>query len=165
MFALPASARSVKATLYYQTTSKEYVEFLRDENTTNTAGQEMYDLWVAHGRSAPVAMAQDSTTFNPVGITLDPGAGALSLRAARNPFRASLELVLTLNRAELVRLDVYDAQGRRVAQRRYGMLSPGTHRLEWDGMDESGRDVGAGIFWANVDAGGRMLGRQVVRLR
>jgi hypothetical protein len=73
--------------------------------------------------------------------------------------------VLTLNRPEVVRLDVYDALGRRVAHRRYGLLAPGTHRLAWEGVDESGRDVGPGIFWASVDIGGRQLGRQVVRLR
>jgi len=164
-YGLPATARSVIVTLYYQTTSKEYVEFLHSENSTNSAGQVMYDAWVANGRAAPVVMAQDSVSFTPVGITLDPGANALSLRAARNPFRASLELVLTLNRAETVRLDVYDAMGRRVAQRRIGALSPGTHRLFWDGLDDRGHDVGAGVFWASVDLGGRQLGRQVVRLR
>ncbi len=31
--------------MYYQSTSKEYIEFLRDENTTNLLGQELYDLW------------------------------------------------------------------------------------------------------------------------
>jgi len=164
-YGLPATARSVIVTLYYQTTSKEYVEFLHSENSTNSAGQVMYDAWVANGRAAPVVMAQDSVSFTPVGITLDPGVNALSLRPARNPFRASLELVLTLNRAETVRLDVYDAMGRRVAQRRIGALSPGTHRLFWDGLDDRGHDVGAGVFWASVDLGGRQLGRQVVRLR
>ena len=42
-------------TLYYQSTSKEYVEFLRDENTTNTAGQALYDLWTNNGKCPPEA--------------------------------------------------------------------------------------------------------------
>jgi hypothetical protein len=32
------------------------MEFLRDANVTNTAGQNAYDRWVARGKSAPVAM-------------------------------------------------------------------------------------------------------------
>ena len=44
VYGLPASTRSVSATLYYQTISKEYVEFLRDENTTNAAGQQLFDV-------------------------------------------------------------------------------------------------------------------------
>ncbi|RKZ13545.1 hypothetical protein DRQ53_13165, partial [bacterium] len=38
-YALPNTAKEVTATLYYQATSKEYIEFLRDENTTNQLGQ------------------------------------------------------------------------------------------------------------------------------
>jgi PKD repeat protein len=49
-------ARSVEVTLYYQTTTKEYVEFLRDENHTNNWGQVFYDLWNTNGKSAPVVM-------------------------------------------------------------------------------------------------------------
>ena len=33
------------------------VEFLRDANTTNSAGQDLYDAWFASGKSAPVVMA------------------------------------------------------------------------------------------------------------
>lgn len=44
--------------LFYQTTSKEYVEFLRDENTTNAAGPILFDLWDQVDRSTPVEMAR-----------------------------------------------------------------------------------------------------------
>jgi MYXO-CTERM domain-containing protein len=47
----------VTATLWYQTTSREYVEFLRDENHTDNRGEEMYRMWQQYGKSAPVAMA------------------------------------------------------------------------------------------------------------
>jgi hypothetical protein len=63
-YTVPSTAVKVVASLYYQTTSKEYVEFLRDANTTNSAGQELYDLWVANGKSAPELMA--SSTWNSV---------------------------------------------------------------------------------------------------
>ncbi|MCB9855754.1 MAG: hypothetical protein H6818_08700 [Phycisphaerales bacterium] len=54
----PAGATSAQVTLYYQSTSKEFVEFLRDANTTNTKGQEMYDLWNNNGKCPPEVMAQ-----------------------------------------------------------------------------------------------------------
>ena len=53
---IPCNAVRVDVTLYHQTTSREYVEFLRDENSTNDRGDIAYDQWMAHGRSAPVAM-------------------------------------------------------------------------------------------------------------
>jgi hypothetical protein len=56
-FTVSGEAAYVIATLYYQATSKEYVEFLRDENTTNDWGDKFYELWASYGKSAPVAMA------------------------------------------------------------------------------------------------------------
>ncbi|MFH2008060.1 MAG: hypothetical protein ABI333_15870, partial [bacterium] len=71
---------TVTATVRYQTTSKEYVEFLRDEainngfpadcidRTTGTPtvsrGQLMYDLWTTYGRSPPVDMTSDVANTN-----------------------------------------------------------------------------------------------------
>jgi hypothetical protein len=58
-YKLPQMPDSVVVTLYYQTTSKEYVEFLRDENNgTNSTGDDLYAYWDANGKSAPVAMTQ-----------------------------------------------------------------------------------------------------------
>jgi hypothetical protein len=53
---LPFSPNKIEVSLLYQTTSKEYVEFLRDENVTNNAGQVMYDLWNNNGKSPPELM-------------------------------------------------------------------------------------------------------------
>lgn len=56
VYAIPQGATGAVVTLYYQTTTREYAEFLRDANTTNLAGQTAYDLWVKFGKSAPVDM-------------------------------------------------------------------------------------------------------------
>ena len=56
-YSVPSSTDTVEVTLYYQTLSKEYVEFLRDENVTDSSGQIIYDLWNSHGKSAPEVMA------------------------------------------------------------------------------------------------------------
>ncbi|MCH2106993.1 MAG: hypothetical protein MK291_10160, partial [Planctomycetes bacterium] len=63
-FTVPAGAESAVVSLYHQTTSREYIEFLRDENTTNNAGQIAYDQWVLHGKSEPVLMDQATTYFS-----------------------------------------------------------------------------------------------------
>jgi hypothetical protein len=53
-FAIPAGTATVLVEVFHQTTSKEYIEFLRDTNVTNAAGMLAYDQWVAQGRSAPI---------------------------------------------------------------------------------------------------------------
>lgn len=55
-YVIPPGAASAEVTLYYQSTSKEFIEFLRDENTTNNIGQEMYDLWNENDKCPPEVM-------------------------------------------------------------------------------------------------------------
>jgi hypothetical protein len=70
-FAIPHGTSKVEVELYYQTTAKEFIEFVRDANTTNSAGQTAYDQWVAQGMSAPARMAS-STLDLAVGACPDP---------------------------------------------------------------------------------------------
>jgi hypothetical protein len=48
--------------LLYQTATREYIEFLRDNNPfpgdPDNRGQVLYDLWEVTGRSAPEVMAE-----------------------------------------------------------------------------------------------------------
>ncbi len=48
----------IRARMWYQTASRQYVEFLRDENRTDDAGERMFELWLEHGKSSPVLMAE-----------------------------------------------------------------------------------------------------------
>jgi len=59
---IPPGAVSAQVTLYYQSTSKEFIEFLRDKNTTDTTGQQMYDLWSDHDKCPPEVMQTVSIT-------------------------------------------------------------------------------------------------------
>lgn len=72
-FAVPPGAASAEVALYYQSTSKEYVEFLRDENTTNSAGQFMHDLWNNNGKSPPELMRSLS-----IPLSFVPAAGDIN---------------------------------------------------------------------------------------
>ncbi len=62
-FMLPAGTAQVTVALYYKTASTDFIEFLRDANYTNDAGQVLYDAWVSTGKSPPVLMV--SRTFDP----------------------------------------------------------------------------------------------------
>jgi plastocyanin len=160
-FSLPAAARSVAVALRYQSTSREYVEFLRDENHTNDAGQRLYDLWSAHGKSEPVVMAYDSVAIEP--IPTSPGRA--QLRTLANPFGDVMRLELTLAGAARVTCEVFDAAGRRVWSKDYGVLGGGPTVLTWSGKDGRGSDAGSGPFWVRVRAGGETFRRTVVRVR
>ena len=60
VYMFPFIPDKVEVKLFYQSTSKEYVEFLRDANTTNNAGTTMYNLWVGNGKCPPELMSSQS---------------------------------------------------------------------------------------------------------
>lgn len=63
-FPIPAGATSVDVSVYYQTTSKEYIDFLQSENATDSKGDIAYDQWVAAGKSRPVRMDRGRLVFD-----------------------------------------------------------------------------------------------------
>jgi hypothetical protein len=65
-YLIPGTTAEVIVTLYYQTTSKEYVEFLRDENVTDDWGNVFYNLWAANGKSTPEVMNADTLQLIPI---------------------------------------------------------------------------------------------------
>jgi hypothetical protein len=72
-YTIPLETAELVVTLYYQTLSKEYVEFLRDANVTNEWGNTLYTLWSQNGMSEPVVMEQHIETIGgPVDDTEPP---------------------------------------------------------------------------------------------
>lgn len=55
-FDIPGDASQAIVTMYFQTTTREYMEHLRDDNYTDDLGQIAWDAYVAQGMSAPVVM-------------------------------------------------------------------------------------------------------------
>jgi len=168
-YALPREAKSVTVTLYYQSTSKEYIEFLRDENVTNTAGQVMFDAWVANGRAAPVIMQQMTI---PVDVTVDVAeerepvifTDALD-RSVPNPFRGATRIAYAVAKSAPVRVTIYDVRGRQVRVLVDEVRGPGRYNIDWNGRDASGNLAPAGIYLLSYQAGDRNFTQRIVRLR
>ena len=71
-YLIPGASARVVVTLYYQTVSKEYVEFLRDENATNDWGDNFYNLWESNGKSPPEVMKVDTLLLEPINENSPP---------------------------------------------------------------------------------------------
>ncbi len=82
-----------------------------------------------------------------------------------NPFNPAVVLPLDLaTDAAEVSLMVYDVLGRRVRQVWDGPLRAGSHRFVWDGRDEAGKGVAAGVYLYQVEVDGRMEAKKTTRL-
>jgi hypothetical protein len=111
--------------------------------------------------SAPALLAV--TTANPPPLA---GASALAFAAPNpNPARDRAMFSFTLPGEATVRIEIFDAAGRRMRALAPGVMSAGLHRIEWDLRDRDGRPVRPGMFCARLDtpAGERTQRVAVVR--
>jgi hypothetical protein len=96
-------------------------------------------------------------------VVPDPGLTAtLELSApSPNPAVDGTRLRYSLPFASLVRLDVLDVAGRRVAVLARQVEGPGAHSASWDGRDASGSRVSAGLYFVRLEAAGQVLSQRI----
>ena len=82
-----------------------------------------------------------------------------------NPFNPAVVIPLDLaTDAAQMSLTVYDVLGRRVRQLWQGPLGAGSHRFSWDGRDEAGKAVAAGVYIYRVEVGGQVEAKKTTKL-
>jgi len=82
----------------------------------------------------------------------DAGKGKLHIAAKPNPVNPRTNLSFRLTRAGSVRVDLFDARGRRVRALLAQSLASGPHTIPWDGTNEQGGRVASGSYFFRVQA-------------
>jgi len=96
-----------------------------------------------------------------VGDRITPAETRL-LPPSPNPLSRSSALRFDLARGGRVRLEVFDINGRRVALVADRAFDPGRYRLDWNGRDDGGARLGAGLYFVRMSGPG--LAPRSVRL-
>ena len=82
-----------------------------------------------------------------------------------NPFNPAMVIPLDLaTDQERVHLTLYDVLGRRVRQLWEGPLRAGSHRFVWNGRDETGKGVAAGVYIYKVEVDGQIEAKKTTKL-
>ena len=112
-----------------------------------------------------VAMIYDSNSVAGVG----DGASASSIRLRQNlpnPFGTRTTIGFDLARREQVTLRIFDVTGRVVRTLADGsVLESGSHHVEWNGHDEGGAQLQAGLYFCRLVAGPSSVTRRMVLAR
>lgn len=74
----------------------------------------------------------------------------LTLRVTENPAQSRVTLHYSLPFADRVSLDVFDRSGRLIRRFEFGEQRSGNYKLQWDGCDNQGRSVPAGVYWVRL---------------
>jgi len=132
---------------------------------TSTAGQS--DAGTLSGGTYSLSGGFWGGSPSLVGVD-DPPAAELAFAlhgAMPNPTTASTVLRFDLPRAANASMVIYDAAGRMVRTLVRGAVAAGQHRETWNGTDDSGRAVGAGVYFVRLEAEGLNARRRIVLLR
>ena len=136
------------------------------DESHDVAGTETQYLAVAASDFAGNEGEFSATVYN------DPALGApdvtrFSLRqSVPNPFNPRTTISYDLPQATAVRLAIYDLTGRMVRQLRTGAVeSPGRHGAVWNGNDDLGRPVSAGVYIYRLEAGSYIESRRLTLVR
>lgn len=122
------------------------------------AGSSLGNFAVARILNGPDASAVPETS---------PGIAGLFLSApSPNPTSRGAALALELKAGTRTSASVYDVAGR-VVRRLFGdrALEAGRHNLAWDGRDDAGRQVAAGVYYLRLATPGGDETRKVVVVR
>jgi endonuclease I len=111
-----------------------------------------------------VSLMIDSTNYAGV----EPGAaprGLVLYANSPNPFVARTAIGFDLPRSGHVALRLYDVSGRLVRTLADRAMEAGRQQVEWDGRDEGGTGVGAGLYFCRLESGGAVATRRIARVR
>ena len=82
-----------------------------------------------------------------------------------NPSSGRVDLDFELPSAGTIRLEVFDAVGRRASEVAGGWFGAGRHSTTWQGTDERGEPLPPGLYWIRLQAAGVLQTRRTVLLR
>lgn len=89
--------------------------------------------------------------YNSTGLSGESrSVASLRVSASPNPMRSETEVRCALRRAGSIAVEVYDGTGQLVRTIGGGSLAAGEHRFTWSRQDESGRQVGSGVYFLRV---------------
>jgi hypothetical protein len=133
--------------------------FTWTDATVEEGVEYSYRIQAVHGA--------ESQWLGPVTLKASLAPKQLALRSAfPNPFASGTEIVFDLpSGSGLVRLDVYDLAGRRVKRLFEGVLPPSRQHLRWDGRDDRGSGVAAGVYFVMLDSQLGTKTHRVIKMR
>ena len=151
------------------------LDFTSESNTHPDFGPTGGIIRFGYARSNFNPDTQQANFYNAIdnwSVTVHTGvldAGSPSqLEALRvlgpNPFHGTVAFRLGMRQAGTAHVSLHDASGRRVRTLAHGTFTAGSHPLSWDGTDDAGRSLPAGLYFVSVSAAGTRAASRVVKL-
>jgi poly-gamma-glutamate capsule biosynthesis protein CapA/YwtB (metallophosphatase superfamily) len=114
------------------------------------------------------ALSYEEKTYNAQTALNDYGmkkASLTSLRSFPNPAKSAITFQYNLTEPAEVNLNVYNILGQEVRALSNGIQTAGYKKVIWDGRDNHGRLLGAGVYFCRLQVGTQEQSQKVVWLK
>lgn len=111
------------------------------------------------------ALQVDRTTVDAPELAIDGGGTVILQPGAPNPFQSLTSLRLLVPQASHVRVSVHDIEGRSVATLADAGYAAGSYTISWDGTDDQGRRLPAGLYFVAARSGADRTTRRLLLVR
>lgn len=119
-------------------------DIIIDMTQTNT--------WVAQSQRLKVSISSV-----PLSFTL--------LSTVPNPFNASVKIAFVIPKEDIVSLEIFDINGRKVSTLWNGLVQPGVTEVIWDGTNMSKEQVSSGIYFVRLTGGGKTETKSITLIK
>ncbi len=109
------------------------------------------------GGATLLAVDEDAAVEPPLAFRLHPGFP--------NPLTHHTTVAFDLPTQRFVSLRVYDTSGRVARTLAEGAIPAGRHQRRWDGADQNGRRVAAGVYFIRFDSGADRATQKLVVMK
>ena len=82
-----------------------------------------------------------------------------------NPFNPTTRIQYSLPKTGLVKINIYTLMGQKIATLVNGNMEAGRHNITWNGMDDLGNPVAAGLYLYQLEAKDFVKTRKMVLLK
>jgi hypothetical protein len=117
-------------------------------------------VWTGPGTAPDLSDCGGAGVNDPVNDPAQPGTS--TSRAYPNPTAGSTEIRFNVSRFGMVRLAVYDMNGRVVRTLVDGPRSAGEHAVTWDGRNSAGTPVASGMYFYRLATPGQSESNKIV---
>lgn len=132
--------------------------FLRFRLVDQSIDEDLTDLgWTID--NIAVVTGTSTATDDPSQV---PGTMAVLHQNYPNPFNPTTTISFTLGSSSNVNLDIYNIKGQKVRTLYSGNTAAGEYKFVWDGKDDSGRELGSGLYFNRITTPGYSSTRKMI---
>jgi photosystem II stability/assembly factor-like uncharacterized protein len=117
----------------------------------------------ATGRGGTIIKIDNAATG--INIPSYGESSPLQIQNYPNPFTSQTTISFCLTQPGMARLSIYDLSGRYISTLVNEMKPAGTHNVQWDGTNDTGRQISPGVYICKLISGTEMKSKIIILTR